>query len=243
MRNRHETNRLYCFSPPVMLATLVIEFSLAIYTIWRYKMNTVGRLAVAILLALGSFQLAEYMICGGLGFTNIDWARFGYISITLLPALGIHMLNALVNEKKQLVVGVAYATCTAFVTYYLFNTNSISSQTCLPNYAVFHTTYPGSILYGAYYYGWLLIGIFLAWHYSKKYPKKRIALTSMILGYLAFIVPTAFFNIIDPTTTSAIPSIMCGFAIMLAFVIVFRVLPNSAPVNNSLKEFIKKNAI
>lgn len=50
----------------------------------------------------------------------------------------------------------------------------------------------------------------------------------MSLGYMAFILPTAFFNIIKPETVSAIPSIMCGFAVLLAFTLTLRVMPNAA---------------
>ena len=57
--------KLYCFSPPVMIATFVIEVSLAIYTLWRYKLNPVTRLTVALLVCLAIFQLAEYNVCEG----------------------------------------------------------------------------------------------------------------------------------------------------------------------------------
>ena len=99
------TDKLFCFSPPVMLATFLIEFGLAFYTLWRYKMSTIRRLAVIMLFALGTFQLSEYMVCGGLGWSHIQWARVGYISITLLPALGIHMLAKLAGKKMPMLVG------------------------------------------------------------------------------------------------------------------------------------------
>ena len=50
--------------------------------------------------------------------------------------------------------------------------SSINGQACYANFAVFYTASPISLLYGAYYYGWLFIEIFLAWHYDKKYQKK-----------------------------------------------------------------------
>lgn len=230
MLRKPKDNRLYCFSPPVMLATLVIEFSLAIYTVWRYKMTKVSRLAVVTLTALGAFQLAEYMTCGGLGLTNTDWARFGYISITLLPALGIHMITAIAGKKKPWLVNAAYATCAAFVAYYAFHADAISSQACYANYAVFYTAHISSLFYGIYYYGWLLIGTWLALDWSNHIPKRRVALRAMALGYLVFILPTTFFNIIDPTTIRGIPSIMCGFAVLFALAIAIKVLPNSAIV-------------
>lgn len=217
-----------------MLATFIIEFGLAIYTIARYKMTTITRLAVAILLALAGFQLAEYMICGGLGLTNVDWARAGYISITLLPALGVHMLVAISGKKMPMLVAAAYATCLAFVAYYLLNLNSITNNACLSNYAVFHGDRFGSQLYAGYYYGWLMVGTYLAWHLGMQIPEKRRALHAMMIGYLVFILPTTFFNIIDPNTISGIPSIMCGFAVLLAIVISAKVLP-SIPSIQKLK--------
>ena len=232
--------KLYCFSPPVMLATLLIEFSFAIYTLWRYKMSTVRRLAVIMLVALGSFQLAEYMVCGGLGWSNIEWARFGYIAITLLPALGIHMLTAIAGKKKPLLIGAAYATCAAFVAFYLMNADAISGQACYANYAVFYTQHDNSQLFTAYYYGWLMIGSYLAWNWSNQIPDRRKALRAMIIGYADFIVPTTAFNIIDPSTTKAIPSIMCGFAVLFAFTLISQVLPNSCKVSNTIRSVYEK---
>jgi hypothetical protein len=179
------------------------------------------------------------MTCGGLGLTNIDWARFGYISITLLPALGIHMITELAGKKKPWLVSTAYATCAVFVAYYLFHIDSIIGQACYANYAVFYTAHISSFFYGIYYYGWLLIGTYLAWTWSKEKPKHRIALRAMALGYLVFILPTTFFNIVDPTTVLGIPSIMCGFAVLFALTIAIKVLPNSVVIRNKTKS-IKK---
>lgn len=231
---------MFCFSPPVMLATLLIEFSFAAYTLWAYKMDTIRRLAVAMLLALGLFQLAEYMVCGGLGWSGIEWARVGYGAITLLPAIGLHMVVTLAGKRKQLLVGTAYATCIAFVGLYLIGENAVSANTCNANYAVFDTIRASVWPFAAYYYGWMLIGTGLAWQWSKQLPERRTALRAMALGYAAFILPTTAFNIIDPTTTRGIPSIMCGFAVIFAFTLVLRVLPNSVPTKNSFQNVFEK---
>ncbi len=240
MKKSNKETKFYCFSPPVMLATLLIEFSLAVYSIWKYKMTKVSRLGVAVLLALGTFQLAEYMTCGGLGLKHIDWARFGYISITLLPALGIHMVTAIAGKEKKWLVNAAYATCAGFVAYFAFNVNAISGPACYANYAVFYSEHISTLMYGAYYYGWLIVGSVFAWKWGKEDPKKRLALHSMMMGYMAFILPTTFFNIINPSTIAGIPSIMCGFAVLLAITIVVKVFPNSVesyePIRNNLEQ-------
>ena len=75
---------LFCFSPPVMLATVIIESGLALWTLFRYRQHLFGKIAVAILLLLAAFQISEYQVCG-----NHDaetWARFGLVAITLLPS-------------------------------------------------------------------------------------------------------------------------------------------------------------
>lgn len=221
-----------------MLATLLIEFSLAAYTIWRYKMDTVKKLAVTILVTLGLFQLAEYMVCGGMGISGVDWARFGYVSTTILPALGIHILSAIAGKKAGALVKTAYATSAAFVLYYIVGQGALNGYVCYSNYAVFHTARSSVLPFGLYYYGWMLIGIYQAWVWSKELPKHRRALQAMAIGYASFILPTTAFNIIDPTTTHGIPSIMCGFAVIFAVVLVTKVLPNSCTENNSTMESV-----
>ena len=227
--------KLYCFSPPVMLATFFIELGFAFYVLWRYKMTTISRLAFVILISLSSFQLAEYMVCGGLGWTNVEWARVGYGAIALLPALGIHMVVALAGKKLPILVGAAYASCAAFVGFYLLAQSSITGQVCYANYAVFDAQQASVWPFMAYYYGWLLIGTYLASRWGNQIPARRKALHGMAIGYLVFILPTTMFNIIDPETVKAIPSIMCGFAVLLAFMLMMRVLPNSVKVRNSIQ--------
>ena len=233
-------SKLYCFSPPVMLATFLIEFGLVFYTLWRYKMTTISRLAVMILASLGIFQLAEYMVCGGLGWSHIQWARVGYVAITLLPALGIHMLVKLANKKMPILVGAAYTSCAAFVAFYVLSTSAISGQACYANYAVFYTYHASSQWFTAYYYGWLMIGTYLAWQWGMDQPNRRKTLHSMMAGYLVFLVPTTVFNIIDPSTIKGIPSIMCGFAVLLAFVIVLKVLPDSDVIRRASQNIHEK---
>jgi hypothetical protein len=220
-------NKLACFSPPVMILTFLIEFGFAIYVLWRYKLNTVSRLVTAMLICLGLFQAAEYMICGGLGMTHVEWARLGYISITLLPAIGIHLLLALAKEKMYPLLVAAYGSAIAYVAYFATIGSSVVSRECSPNYAVFQTQGWEGMLYVVYYYGWLLATLVLATYLASKKPKLTPVMRWMALGYVSFIVPTTVANIMDPKTVHAIPSIMCGFAVLFACVLVWRVLPLS----------------
>lgn len=221
-------NKTFCFSPPVMLATFFIEFFGAIYTIVRYKMDKVGRLVVAILLFLSVFQLAEYMICEVINLPGLTWARIGYVSITLLPPLGISLAMALAGKKSAKGQAALYAACGAFIVYFLFVGNSLTGQVCAGNYVIF-TAHPASMkLYALYYFGLLAIGVYLSllWRAQTKKRRTKTALLALAIGYTSFIVPTITANLLSPATMAAIPSVMCGFAVLLAITLLGWVLPN-----------------
>lgn len=225
--NRSSHTTFYCFSPLVMLITFLIEITFALYVIWRYKMTSITRLVVAILVCLGTFQAAEFMICGGMGVQAGTWSRLGYSAITLLPPLGIHLVLSIAKKRNPILLTAAYSSAVAFVAFYAFATMGISGHTCYANYAVFDTHAASALPYGLYYYGWLFVGVGLALHYATTLKKHAKALRALALGYCAFIIPTAAVNMIDPSTISGIPSIMCGFAVILAFILVVRVAPET----------------
>src|SRR4051812_32806788 len=102
--SKRKKTQLNCFSPPVMLATLTIESCLALYTLWRYKMTEISRLIVGMLLGLAIFQLAEYHVCTGLGSQAVPWSRLGFVAITALPPIGLHMMHALAGKQERRLV-------------------------------------------------------------------------------------------------------------------------------------------
>lgn len=222
------SGKLYCFSPPVMLATFLFEFASLFYILWRYKLTPVTRLSCVILAALGVFQLTEYMICGGLGLSGGEWARFGYISITLLPVLGIHLAATIAGKRPTLLLATLYGSMIAFVGFFALTPGAINSHECRPNYAVFNLDEITMNIYTLYYYGWLAVGTVLSLHWARQVPTARHALHWLCGGYLAFIIPTAAVSILNPTVTAGIPSIMCGFAVLLAIIIVGCVVPLQA---------------
>lgn len=223
-----KTDKLYCFSPPVMIATFFIEIICALYVLFRYKVAPIPRLAVMILVGLATFQLAEYNVCeGAWGMDSLMWARIGYVAITLLPPLGFHLATKLAGDKRPLLVGAAYASAAVFAVIFLFVGHGMQSQACLGNYVIFTIAPWATALYSMYYYGWLMVGVGYAWKAGKTVASnKRQALQALAIGYLAFIVPTTIANVIDPSTIAGIPSIMCGFAVIWAIILTTVVLPN-----------------
>lgn len=219
--------RLYCFSPPVMLATFIIEIACAAYVTVRYRLVPVARLAVAVLVCLSIFQLAEYNVCeGSFGVDSLTWARLGYVAITLLPPLGLHLATRLAGQRRPFIIG-AYASALVFAVIFLFVGHGMEGQKCLGNYVIFEIAPWALQPYAIYYYGWLMFstGYAVSAALASESRDKRIALVALAVGYLSFIVPTTAANYLDPATLAGIPSIMCGFAVILALILTGMVVP------------------
>jgi hypothetical protein len=232
-----------CFSPPVMLATLTIESILTLYTVIRYRMNVVGRLIAGLLIVLGTFQLAEYNVCTGHGFSAEQWSRLGYVAITMLPALGLHLLHVLADKKQRKLVVGAYLTMLGFIVYFLTYKAAFIGYKCTGNYVIFQIGVRPAIAYGAYYYGLLATGIGLGARWANQVmrdakevvSKRRLqVIRALIIGYLIFIVPTAVSNTVKPSTRAGIPSIMCGFAVLFALILTLYILPRAGTQRHKL---------
>jgi hypothetical protein len=217
-----------------MLITLIIEFGSALYVMWRYKMTVATRLIVGLLLGLGTFQMAEYFVCT-LNPHAETWSRIGFVAITTLPALGTHLMHVLAGKPKRKAVALAYASMAAFSVFFVTYSGAFTGHQCQGNYVIFQL---GSLIGGtyalAYYYPWLLFGIIMGARWAnelmsqgKKSLKRLQAVRGLIVGYLVFIIPCAIWNTLDAASRPAIPSIMCGFAVLLALILVFYILPRA----------------
>jgi hypothetical protein len=222
-----------------MLATFAIEILFAAYVLWRYKLTPITRLIVVLLVLLATFQGTEFLLCGGFAVEGGTWSRIGYGAITLLPPLGIHLAYHLANKKPGALVGLAYVTCAAFFAYFVFTTQAISGHTCYANYVTFDTADASTIPYTLYYYGWLFIGTFLTFKWAPMLDKHRkSALYALMAGYLALLIPTTTVTLLWNETIAAIPSIMCGFAIILAGLLTLKVAPESIKLRNRAKPLL-----
>lgn len=219
---------LKCFSPPVMLATFMIEVVAALWILWRYRRTTTSKLIVIILSLLATFQVAEYMICEGtFWLSSLDWARVGFAAISFLPALGMHLAMHLRGKVSGVGMVAGYVVATAFAGFFLTVGQGVTSSVCGGNYVLVgfmeHMNYP----YIVFYYGWTIVSMSYASYWSGRLKSKSTAkaLRWLAYGYAVFLVPTTLVNIINPTTLAAIPSIMCGFAVFLALILLFWVAP------------------
>jgi hypothetical protein len=225
-----------------MLATLTVESALVLYTVWRYKMTTLARLAVTALIGLVIFQASEYFVCTGHGsITGEEWSRLGFSAIAVLPPLGLHIMHILADKPKRRLVAGAYATMAGFVAFFLLHHATFTGYQCTGNYVIYQIAPWVGGLYYVYYYGWLAIGILLGWHWAnellargKATHKQLESVRGLIIGYLVFLVPTTLANTIKPSTRRGIPSIMCGFAVLFALILTLYILPRAAKQKRQL---------
>src|SRR5438105_4564330 len=122
--------QLNCFSPPIMVATMVIEACLAVYTLWRYKLNDLTKLVTLMLLALATFQLAEYFVCTGSDSIGVPWSRIGFVAITALPPLGLHIVHVLAGKQGRNIVYWVYAIMLSFIGYFLLAQHTFLGHRC-----------------------------------------------------------------------------------------------------------------
>lgn len=223
-----------------MLATLTIESVLAIYTVWRYKMTTTTRLITTMFVCLAAFQLAEYFVCTNYGFQASQWSRFGFVMITILPPLGVHLMHVLAEKPGRKVVALSYLTMLGYIGVFSFYHSALDGHQCTGNYVIFQIGARLGGLYSIYYFGWLAVGIGLGAYWAnqlmekgKAFRKQLESVRGLIVGYLVFLIPVALVNTIKPQTRQGIPSVMCGFAVLLAFVLAGYILPRAGVLKHA----------
>jgi hypothetical protein len=238
MRERQGT-QLNCFSPPVMVATVIIELSLALYTFVRYKMTELSRLVIITLIMLASFQVCEYFVCTGSLGSAPTWSRLGFAAISLLPPLGIHLMHVLAGKKDRWLVWAAYATMLVFVAFFLIGDNAFFGYKCTGNYVIFQVAYTWGGWFTAYYYGWLGISFLMGIRWAnelmsrgKQAYRQLQTVRALMIGWLVFIVPTILANEMRPATRRAIPSVMCGFAVLFALILALYILPRAGELKH-----------
>ncbi len=214
-----------------MVASFLIEVTLALYVIVRYHMTNTTRLIVAALGALALFQLSEYFVCGGMGASASTWSRIGYVAITALPPLGLHMLYVISGKQSRKLVVVAYSTMAVAMAYFLLSPTAFVGHECTGNYVIFQIGMAPARVYGLYYYGWLLAAMLIGYRlftHSKTVKNIKQQVGGLLVGYLVFLVPTGIANTVKPETRAGIPSIMCGFAVLFALILALYIAPRAA---------------
>ncbi len=111
-----------CFTPKVSIATAIIELIFACIIFFRYKKSKIAKFAALFVLLLGFYQFTEFMLCTT-GNTQL-WGKLGFITYTILPALGLHL--TLKHTKQKLNRLVVYLPMIVFIVVAILETDFIS---------------------------------------------------------------------------------------------------------------------
>jgi hypothetical protein len=220
----------YCFTPMVSLATFVIELGLALFVLYRYKMTAFSRLAALIFILLGTFQLAEYKMCTG-GNAQL-WSKIGVASITLLPVMAMHLTTMLIRPSRWTCVGYMLGVCIIAAIFYL---PVPILPHCTGKFVVLGFNDLFGMIFYLYYALFLFIALEMIVRTMRNHKGDEQELFWALMVYLAFLVPTAVVYFMITTSRAGVPSIMCGFAVFGALVVVFKELPRFYVLNKAKK--------
>lgn len=224
---RRHTETFFCFSPAVMLGTFLIEYTLALWTLFQHGATRLGRLVGTGLILLGTFQLTEYLVCG-MGFSARPWLVPGLIAITFLPPVGLHITKEL--TRRPIPLHWAYGFAVGYSWLFIAQPKSMVDSFCTPNYLVLHFDQFAGFGFALFYTVVIAVSLWEAMRFIvlKPQAKEREAVAWLVVGYAAFLLPTAIVYYLTGIHHIAVPSVMCGFALLLAVVLAARVLPLAA---------------
>ena len=150
------------------------------------------------------------------------------------------MMHVLADKPRRRLVYGSYAFMTAFMAFFLFSPGTFTGHQCTGNYVIFQFTANVTGAYSIYYFAWLLAGIGLGFHWTselkekgKDAAKQLQTVQALILGYLVFLVPSALAMTVNPNVRRGIPSVLCGFAVLLALILTLYILPRTASAKQS----------
>ncbi len=208
------------YSPVLGLGTAAFEVVVALWALSGPGRKDIVRIASAILVLLAGYQLTEVLICTAdpsYGFLP----RLAFIDVTWLPPLGLLLAARLFAPRSRFATGAAYGMLAAaggIMLWIAADPGFVTSSVCSTVFARYTHTLPRFLAYTGFY--WLgLLGMVGFSAYGAKAspdPNARRLFSHLRTGSVAFIVPSLVVTWFVPTTSGALPSIMCHFALLLA---------------------------
>lgn len=220
-----------CFTPAVSFLTFAIEILMAAWVLYLNPKERINRVSAAVLFFLGMYQFTEWGLCSA--GDPFWWGKLGFIFYTTLPALAVHWVYALRDDKRA--IWPVHFVSAGFILYALLASDFVNTAECGRFFVkVLHNWLP--MLYWPYFTYYTL---FIAYpavmllnsiiHEDDK-PRRRMYVWGLV-GMLAFTFPTFFVLLVLPEFNLFFPSMLCQFALLFAISVAYVV---------SLNEKIKK---
>ncbi len=201
-----------------------IELVLLINVLIFGEKNEVNKTAIRLILLLLMYQLIEFIICY-LGANSQAVIYSAFAVITFLPPLGLYLVLQF-YEMDFKWTPVIYLPALFFVVYYPLLLEEFFVTKCTVLYAIYN--YPLGYIYGIIYYIPILATlIILAVRHKglKTKLKKKLSLSLMFGFYLTF-VPAFTARMLFEEYRTAIESLMCKQAVILALAVAYFIITN-----------------
>ncbi len=224
-----------------MLLTFAIEVFMALYAIAKMPKTKPIVLGILLLILLATFQLSEYAICEGMFWSGDTWGRIGFVAITALPAIGFHLARSLTGKSLGLIGYTAYLSSAVWMAIFASGA-AMDSYQCTSNYLIFRMNADYGGWYFVFYYVWLIAAMltsFMHWQYSKSKSKAKASLW-LLAGYASFVIPATIIWALDGPASRGLPSVMCGFAVILAVILTLKVMPLSVRFTPKARKTTRK---
>lgn len=208
-----------CFTPAISLSTFLIEFAIATFILFRYKNYLFPFFWAMIIYVLGFYQLTEFMLCSS--SHPFFWARLGFATFSFLPAMILHFALRIVKIKfNKILIYIPPILSAIFV----FWDNLITRANCTRFFIEtnIYLRWPltiNALLYTIYYFGFILLAIFILIKNARTLDKIDKKLSYLIVISLLIIsLPPIFLIFIFPLMGIRFPSVYCEFALLFSIV-------------------------
>ncbi len=210
------------YNPLLSIFTAALEIGGAIWALRGPGRKPIIRTTASILLFLAGYQIVEAVFCTGmLPFTGSLLPRLAFIVVAWLPPMGVLLIARLYPTSSRILHWYANALfifCAALVAGIAANKNFVSESVCLIVFARYTNPTPLYQTYGMFYQLGLISMLFISAYGVTVCDERhsRLLLGQVLLGSLAFIIPSLAVVAIIPVANNALPSILCHFALLLA---------------------------
>jgi len=208
------------YDPTLSLTTASFEIMAAIWALRGPGRREIVKPAGAILLLLAGYQILEVLICSS---STASWylPQLAFINVTWLPPTGIllaHRLRSLVPPSGRYFARGMFALAFGFSGWIAAHPGFASEPVCQVVFARYAHTPAPYLAYAAFYWVGLLGMVLIAGHgatYSADPHGRRLS-TQLLIGSLAFILPSLLTSWVFRIPEGAFASIMCHYALFLA---------------------------
>lgn len=212
------------YSGIISLFIACIELLLLINVLAFAEKNEVNNAAIRIILLLLLYQLSEFIICfAGIEKQTIIYAAFSVI--TLLPPLGLYLVLKF-HDMDFRYSWVIYLPALFFIFYYPLRLGEFFVTKCTVLYAVYN--YPLGFWYGVVYYLPILASLIILGikHLGTNNKIQKKLSLSLVLGFYLTFIPAFAAGLLYESYQSAIESLMCKQAVILALALTYFAITN-----------------